>query len=346
MAPPFGYMGPGIQIASESALIVYDSASKTQHFLRTANFDTSSSEFGFFVPTPSKPELAEASKDIFHSLTKLTAARVVVNTVTKDEYPEFGCAKSVTSFAAGNAMLDEKAVRVIETKRIGPFDAAVLQATDAKALQDWLNENKYATRPSLEQWFDVYIQKGWYLAAFKIAVGERNHSASNKAVRISFKTDVPIYPYREPLDAKEFAGPQSNRLLRLYVISDKRVAGKLGDADWVAGKTVWSKPVEEAALDPILAEGKMPESKGTHTVTEFEDHSSPRQGTDDISFPPSADQTEVERPDIIQTQYVYSHTKGNILRVVVGSIPVLWLMAGILLWRRVKRKQRTPLDPK
>ena len=66
-APVHG--GNGVQIASESALIVYDSATKTEHFLRTANFDTSSSEFGFFVPTPTRPELAEAAADIFPAAT-------------------------------------------------------------------------------------------------------------------------------------------------------------------------------------------------------------------------------------------------------------------------------------
>src|SRR4051812_24031337 len=77
----------GVQIASESALIVYDSTTKTEHFLRTANFDTSSSEFGFFVPTPTKPELAEASGDIFSALAKLTAPKIVERVVHETVWP-------------------------------------------------------------------------------------------------------------------------------------------------------------------------------------------------------------------------------------------------------------------
>lgn len=330
----------GVQIASESALIVFDRITKTQHFLRTANFDTSSSEFGFFVPTPTQPELAEASSDIFPALAKLTAPRIIERTATITEFPSFGCfMKSSKTFAVGEAMpMAGQAVRVIETKRIGAFDAAVLQATNAKALQDWLNDNQYATRPALEQWFDVYIQKGWYLVAFKIAVGEVKKT-SNAAVRISFKTDVPIYPYREPLDAKEFAGPQSNRLLRLFVIADQRVTGKLGNAEWAAGKTVWSKPIAESALAPILAAGKMPELKGTYAVTELEDRSSPRLGIDDIAFTPSADQSEMERSDVIRTNYVYAQWPQQMACIVIGSMPFLLPIAGLLIWNRMRRKR-------
>src|SRR5262245_52407848 len=49
--------GPSISIAEESAIIVWDPAKKVQHFIRRAAFDTTSSDFGFLVPTPTMPEL-------------------------------------------------------------------------------------------------------------------------------------------------------------------------------------------------------------------------------------------------------------------------------------------------
>src|SRR5437879_4070273 len=52
--------GDYVGIANETALIIWDAESETQHFIRRATFDTKAKDFGFLVPTPSKPELDEA----------------------------------------------------------------------------------------------------------------------------------------------------------------------------------------------------------------------------------------------------------------------------------------------
>jgi hypothetical protein len=61
-APPFGAT---VRIADESAIIIWDASSKTEHFIRRATFSSSAHDFGFLVPTPTKPELAEAEDDAF-----------------------------------------------------------------------------------------------------------------------------------------------------------------------------------------------------------------------------------------------------------------------------------------
>src|SRR5580692_3138180 len=48
-----------VSIADETAIIVWDAATKTEHFIRRASFQTASKDFGFIVPTPSKPMLTE-----------------------------------------------------------------------------------------------------------------------------------------------------------------------------------------------------------------------------------------------------------------------------------------------
>lgn len=49
-----------VAVADESAIIVWDAATETQHFVRRASFRTDAEDFGFLVPTPSRPRLAEA----------------------------------------------------------------------------------------------------------------------------------------------------------------------------------------------------------------------------------------------------------------------------------------------
>src|SRR5262245_52360195 len=54
-----------VPIAAESALIVWDEKTKTQHFIRRASFEAREPYFGFLVPTPTEPKLAEAPDALF-----------------------------------------------------------------------------------------------------------------------------------------------------------------------------------------------------------------------------------------------------------------------------------------
>ena len=41
-----------VDVAYEEALIVWDDAAKTEHFVRRATFEGTAYDFGFLVPTP------------------------------------------------------------------------------------------------------------------------------------------------------------------------------------------------------------------------------------------------------------------------------------------------------
>src|SRR5205085_9923859 len=116
----------------ESAIIVWDAAAKTQHFIRRASFATAAHDFGFLVPTPAQPTLAEASDDAFARLGQITAPRVIRET-RYDPVPGISCAAAPRSAAppAGS-------VQVLEQRRVAGYDAAVLAADDPAALNRWL----------------------------------------------------------------------------------------------------------------------------------------------------------------------------------------------------------------
>ena len=87
---PAPMRGEYVEITNESALIIWDAESKTEHFIRRAAFQSTSTDFGFLVPTPTQPELAEADDSVFdHNLINLSRfakgtsliARVIVNLV-------------------------------------------------------------------------------------------------------------------------------------------------------------------------------------------------------------------------------------------------------------------------
>ena len=290
-------------ISSELAVIIHDSATKTEHFIRMANFQSTSNNFGFMVPTPTKPELAVASGDLFASLVDITKQRTVVQYRAKEL--EFGCGSPEVDFSrVGSAIKvsasgSERSVQVVEQKRVGDYDAVVLKATEPQKLREWLTTNGYDARPAIDEWFAEYTKNDWYLTAFKIAsdvptAGGKKLALSSPAVRISFQTEKPFYPYREPADMR---GVTSPRTLRLFVLSNSRISGTVGDNPWNAS-TEWSNKVSAVRLANAVNNGKLPEIVGSREwhLTEFADSSSPRPGTDELYLSSAVDQTNVERP--------------------------------------------------
>lgn len=338
--------GGRVDVATETAVIVWDEAARTEHFIRTASFSTTSAEFGFLVPTPTEPELAEASADGFRALEAATAPRTVV------EYrnPEFGCGMSQSaSFKAVGASPGE--VQVLGRQRVGMFDAAKLRAGDPQALHRWLADNGYDARPELERWLKVYTENKWVVTAFKVASDVKEPpavpgrpaplSVAGSVVRMSFQTDRPFFPYREPEDqrAADPGAPHLPRLLRVYFLADARSDGRLGDgsAGW-PGRAVWANRLDRGPLDAVVKAGKLPGDLAGRDwwLTEFEDHSSPRPGTDELYFVRSPDQSPVERPPHVQYKYRQWPVWAGLAAVVAA--PVLAVAVTGLVVRRLMRR--------
>ncbi len=299
---PAPHAGESVRIFEEEALIVWDAKTKTQHFIRRAAFDTQANDFGFLVPTPEKPELAEASDDVFRRLAQAIAPAVE----WKVEHPlELGSwlfgmmlrsAKSETAIAAS--------VEVLSVARVAGYDAVVLQADDAKALADWLDKHDYEMGQDLTDWLEPYVKAKWKITAFKIAKDESGRTLpelGTQAVRMSFHAERPFFPYREPKSQRTVQaasldplGPR-DRKLRVYVLSPGRVEGKLETPGGFPGKVVYARPQSNA--EPLLA-GVLPQERIPNGLwlTAFEDKSSPRPGVADVTFEKASDSTEVVPP--------------------------------------------------
>ncbi|MFO0848440.1 MAG: DUF2330 domain-containing protein [Gemmataceae bacterium] len=348
--------GGRADVAGETVLIVWDAQAKVQHFVRAAEFvtgGTGSADFGFLVPTPTKPEVAAADPVFPGPLARITAPRVE----TRTRPAELGCAGSgrkATPVATPFAPV-AGAVTVVEQKEIGGYDVAVLKATDADQLRAWLSKNGYVARPELQTWLGWYVANGWYVTAFK--VGNRLSPAGTPqprgayfpaafgAIRLSFPTDQPFYPYREPTD--QFTSlTWYQRTLRVYFLADARYEPQLGRGPTLPAngvQTVWSGPASGPLLDQAVTAAGVPGAAGrTWTLTEFE-QTTPRQGIDDLWFVRSPDQSTVERPPT----YVYVaemwpwYAAGAGLAV--GG-PLVLLLAAWLIRRLVRLLPGAPLD--
>ncbi len=322
-APP---RGEEVRIAEEEAIIVWDAATKTEHFIRRAAFSSSADAFGFLVPTPSIPKLAEVNSAVFGQLADALAPDVTTQTGGVSFVPT--CLLMVSRDAGDTAVTP--VVRVVGIEHVAGYQASILQADDAKALAGWLGEHGFEATAELEAWLEPYVRDKWTITAFEVAATTKSSSgpkrASSAAVQMSFATTRPFYPYREP--ASQQAEPRGklagtgpgSRLLRVFFFGDERVDGLLGRSPWSA-QVIWSAAVGRVptALEAIVG------SKTRLTV--FHDETFPRQGTDEVWFDRAADQAEQRPPAVIETVPL----QIPIDLVLLVALP---LIGGVAMWRR------------
>jgi hypothetical protein len=217
------------------------------------------------------------------------------------------------------------AVRILLEQRVAGYDAVVLEADDPLALSAWLRERGYDSRPALVDWLAPYVEARWKITAFKLAVPGSGASGpgdgARYAVRMSFATDRPLFPFRTPAD-QSAQGP-GNNLLRIFFIGRSRVQGRLGDEPW-RPRIPYSRPHDdvETLLGDAVPEGTAP-AKGW--VTTFEDAAWPRRAGGDLYF------TDDHGPEIVPPPV-------TIPREVVVPIELLVIVAGIGLWLWSRRQ--------
>lgn len=304
-APPEGVF---VAIAQEAAVVVWDDASGTEHFVRRASFRTQARDFGFLVPTPTKPELAAEDDAIFDRLEQMIVPEIRYEPEWRGVDPTplvlgaflLRAQRSVPAGAIATAP-----VRVLEEKRVAGYDAVVLEADDPGALAEWLARNGYAKRPALTEWLEPYVAARWKLTAFKIAGSEVDggdpsleppRHVGAEAVRMSFHTARPFFPYREPRDQRESvpASMSSARALRVFFVGKGRAVPKIGDGSTAfQGKTSWAAP-----LDVARAALPVPTPPGAW-LTALEDDAAPRPGVDELWLDVTEASDVVKPPPVV-----------------------------------------------
>jgi len=260
-----GEDGKAVATVSESAIIVWDEKSHTERFLRIASFDTEAKDLGFLVPTPTQPNLEAAKTDAFDYLRGDVAKRHV----------SIGCSKR-DSTAAGSAEADSP---VISESHVGGFDISVLSLARPKSVEKWLSAHKFPVSAATAEWLTPYAAKNWVITAFQV---DASHGAANlKPVMMTFATDRPFYPYREPKQRSEGLG----RSLEVFFLADGAYSGSMNGEEWVATESASDNLAKDEVAE---VQGALPgvDLADTHWLTGFMDTSNPRVGTGDVYFTP------------------------------------------------------------
>lgn len=296
---PAPRLGQPVVNADQTVILLWDAANKTQHFIRKASFKSDADDFGFIVPSPTQPELAESGGEAFPYLQKLTEPEVIKK--PRPNNVGCGCSKSVDKAVTTMA----KEVRVLDEKEVAGFHASVLEASSATALVQWLKKNGYAFSKEIEVWAAPYVEQGWKFTALKVAKDETRKASKTvaaAALRISFQTERPLFPYREPDPSAAAAELGAmNRLLRIYFIAEARYAAEIEKGPWAA-KTAWADKIKDSDRVEVLKLLNLPETTGPAQwfLTEFENNWRYQAAPGDVYFSRSGNQDIVHRQPVIQ----------------------------------------------
>lgn len=323
--------------ADQTVIMLWDPAAKRQHFIRQASFKADDKDFGFLIPSPTQPELAEAGNEAFSTLKDITAPKFVARP-PREEVSGCGCSKSESEMPKAAALPD---VRVLEEKLVAGFNATVLEADDTEVLVTWLKDHDYAFSPALAEWAQPYVEQGWKFTALKVAPPEETAAATANAapktvkasaLRLSFDTERPLFPYREP-DYAKVAGDneehkqqlaRAQRLLRIYFLSNARYQGDLTPEQPWTGKAVWSGKLPDHLRQQLLTQLQLPAETGPAEfhLTEFEDRWPYKVAPADIYFAAAKEQEELRRPDVFVQQQQSSDISLLIL-IGMACVPLL-----------------------
>jgi hypothetical protein len=314
-------------VQSEKAVIIWDEAQKIEHFIRQADILTKYPDLGFLVPTPQIPELAEADPRIFQLADEVARPKLVPRIVsyTPIDIVMPALAGPISFMTLGGKVtavfttVNSFGLQIVSEQDIGGYHAVVIQADDAAALGKWLKSNGYAWTADHETWLKPYVAAKWKITAFKLiqaASSTKTPSGGNtslvtRAIRMSFPTDRPFFPYSEPSDKQRaHAASPYGRALRIAILSNERMSGSLNDSSkWpgrlqFAGSSVPSndRPERVWAADQWLTFAKLSVPKYHLTLpshlTSFLDESNPRPGVSDLYFSADANNSAFRRVEV------------------------------------------------
>ena len=310
--------------SAQRAVILYGNS--TEHLILSVSFEGDAEDFAWVIPVPDKPEIAISDPELFWELSDFTATAI--------PSPGFGCL-----FFGGAAPGDQDGVDVIEEQVVGPYATAILSATNATALVDWLNANGYIFPGDGQEIISEYIEKEWYFVATKInAMDEDTGYAlaegTIEPIVLSFASDEIVYPLRiTSLSATNAMPPE----VLLYVFADHIMVPEqyplyIGYGNWEDnaftlefGGNVSVEDLSEYEILPELVSTYLPGDE--FYLTKLRGWISADQMVD-------IEMVSYEEGDSLHSLAETNANNGNIvvLATIVGPV------CGLYLWRRHRRK--------
>jgi uncharacterized protein (TIGR03382 family) len=143
-----GFFCQNVPVDQTGENIVFVADGTTVQAFVQVQYQGEATEFAWIIPTPSLPEVGVSSDAIFGYFAQNYRRAAYINTTYHgtcgsycwdDQFAGGDAAQDTSSADAGTG----GGVEVIEQGQTGPYDFAILRATDAQVLFDWLGANDY-----------------------------------------------------------------------------------------------------------------------------------------------------------------------------------------------------------
>ena len=288
-----GFFCQNIPVDQTGENIVFVADGTTVQAFVQVQYQGAATEFAWIVPTPSLPTVGVSSDAIFPYFAQNYRRSAFLNTTF---HGTCGSSCWEDDFASSDASIQDSAsadagtgggVEVIEQGQTGPYDFAILRATDAQVLFDWLAANDYNLPDTAVGAVEPYALMGdqTHFVALKLqkdaTVGDLQpvkltYAAAQpmvpiKLTAIAAQPDMPIFVTvlgasravpENYLDAVLMEGPQT-----YYGTESTELIGNAADqAGGHAFVTTFAGPT--TAIPPLFTEGGNFRTEGLDAFTD------------------------------------------------------------------------------
>lgn len=194
-------------VNAETALITWDGTHETIDMVLLLKGQAA--DAAWIMPVPQGTVVSLGDRAVFGKLVAATAPRVEKQYTF---WPSFGVGdKSVVSGAQAPGGLS------VTTSEVGPFTVSTLSGTDPEAVNTWLADHGYPTKPALTATFAEYLADGWSIDAVKLTSPGGQLAGSLDPLRMTFTASAPVYPIKLSQHARDVQG------VTLYIAAAHRM---------------------------------------------------------------------------------------------------------------------------
>ena len=195
-----GFFCQNVPVDQTGENIVFVADGTTVQAFVQVQYQGEANEFAWIIPTPSLPEVGVSSDAIFRYFAQNYRREAYQNTTYHgtcgsycwdDQFAGSDASVQDTGFADAGT---DGGVEVIEQGQTGPYDFAILRATDAQVLFDWLGANDYNLPATAIAAVDPYALMGdeTHFVALKL---QKDASVGDlQPVKLTYAAEQPMVP--------------------------------------------------------------------------------------------------------------------------------------------------------
>ena len=235
-----------INQVSEQILFVKGEGTVTTHV--QIQYSGTAEDFAWVLPVPAIPELGVSHNAVFQQLSSFTQPSFFLDW-KEDEtcffFPRFLAGEETLDAASGQPGSE---VEVISQGQIGPYNTAVITASDPNAISEWLNTNGYRLDNLGSDLLKPYVDSGFYFLALRLAPDR--DLGDLQPIALTYEAEQPGIPIRLTAVATQ---PDMGILVWVLgnqpAIPENYLHVEINEAriDWLNGGRNYNQVVAEAA---------------------------------------------------------------------------------------------------